>query len=57
MEKFTKGDPDGNGKADTWGLGNQNTRALRAELLLLHARRERVAQKCRRHADEPDQGE
>jgi putative aldouronate transport system substrate-binding protein len=25
MEKFTKGDPDGNGRADTWGLGNQNT--------------------------------
>lgn len=25
MQKFTKEDPDGNGKADTWGLGNQNT--------------------------------
>ena len=25
MQKFTKDDPDGNGKTDTWALGNQNT--------------------------------
>ncbi len=25
MVAFTRGDPDGNGQNDTWGLGNQNT--------------------------------
>lgn len=25
MQKFAQGDPDANGKADTWALGNQNT--------------------------------
>jgi hypothetical protein len=37
MRDFTKGDPDGNGQADTWGLGSQN-RALRPQLVELHAR-------------------